>query len=498
MTDDSGFQALRFKAGELPPPSNPFHWLRLTVRQPIDRRAGVFIAALAVLFDWSMRATPASLAWFILVIAVCFGLGVSGRVRNRNALVLLGAVPLFAVWLVVRKSPWLIPLDIFAIVLLLAAAASYARGGSVLALSVPEAVRRAVALSVHFIAAPWFLKRTAGVPVGVRMGKAKPVIRGVALVLPVLFILALLLGSADSVFASIFQVDVDITSLFVHGLLIIVGAWLAAGLFRTTSADEPEPGKVSVRRLGCVEGFTALIAVVILYGVFTVTQVVVWLGGAQEILSNNGLSYAEHARNGFFQLLAVGGITLALLMTMRATVKVETPAQHRWWKSAALMAIVLTVAIVGVALHRLSLYENAYGLTMLRLFSAAFAIWIGLTFVSLRVSFVRGASSGWFVASAAGLGLAILFVLNVVNPEALVVNRNADRLTTSRVPFDTYYASGLSEDSVPALGRVRPRLDDDPALFREHCGDPQQDHGFAGFNLAEQRAIDVIDEICGK
>ena len=41
--------------------------------------------------------------------------------------------------------------------------------------------------------------------------------------------------------------------------------------------------------------------------------------------------------------------------------------------------------IVGSALYRLHLYEQAFGLTMLRLFSVLAAVWIGVVFVLLAV-----------------------------------------------------------------------------------------------------------------
>jgi len=61
---------------------------------------------------------------------------------------------------------------------------------------------------------------------------------------------------------------------------------------------------------------------------------------------------------------------------------------------------------VVVALRRLWLYEQAFGLTMLRLYSSLFAAWIAAAFVllGLLVAGVGGRRS-WFVPTTVGLGL---------------------------------------------------------------------------------------------
>lgn len=61
-------------------------------------------------------------------------------------------------------------------------------------------------------------------------------------------------------------------------------------------------------------------------------------------------------------------------------------AMREWgvcvWLFTALVeiAVLLTIGIVVVAHQRLSLYETAYGFTMLRLYSQIFAIWIAIVF----------------------------------------------------------------------------------------------------------------------
>ena len=121
-------------------------------------------------------------------------------------------------------------------------------------------------------------------------------------------------------------------------------------------------------------------------------------------------------------------------------------------------AVALTLVIVGVALARLGLYEDAFGLTMLRLYSKVFAVWIGVVFVLLAVDLAGvGRGRAWLPSAAVAAGLVALLALNVVNPEAVVVRHNVDFAErTGR--FDPVYLTDLSDDAVPALVDALPRL----------------------------------------
>src|SRR5438477_12315240 len=117
------------------------------------------------------------------------------------------------------------------------------------------------------------------------------------------------------------------------------------------------------------------------------------------------------------------------------------------------------MAIVVVAHQRLSLYETAYGFTMLRLYSHIFAFWIAIVFALFAVLTLRAEVEGrWFPGAAVVAGLALLFALNIVNAEALVVRFNASQTSASHL-LDPDYLAGLSDDAVPDLFKALPRID---------------------------------------
>jgi hypothetical protein len=442
------------------PPSDaelllPRGWPDVTRPAPPDRKVLAAVAVAAVGTDLAVRSGVQGLAGALLVLAVAAGLLASGRVTNRRAWPLLLAAPLFGLGLVSRAAEWLVFLDIVAAAGLLALGASFGRDGDPTDQSIPGLLGRAVHVAIHgVLAVPFLLARPAATHAG-SAGTTVAVVRGLLLGAPVLLVLGLLLGSADPVFASFFHVPTDAGDVVVHAILLAIGATGAAMLHRTTSSVPYDLDLTGRRLLGTVEAATVLSALVAVFATFAASQVVALVGGADYVRRTAGLSYAEYARSGFFQLLAAAAITLGVLLVLRAAVR---QPDHRALVGLSEAAVVLTLVLVAGAVRRLGLYEQAYGLTLLRLWSVLFALWIGGVFVLLGFA-VAGVGKGraWFVPAALALGLAGLLVLDVANPEALIARRNLTRFAgTER--FDADALGELSDDAVPAIVAELDRL----------------------------------------
>ena len=207
-------------------------------------------------------------------------------------------------------------------------------------------------------------------------------------------------------------------------VLIGLGAWGMAGLLRVAAATPPASVPQRFPLLGTLEATIVLGSVVVLFAGFAVTQVVALAGGGRHVVETAGLTYAEYARSGFFQLVAVAAIALAVLLTIDSFTGSPSDRSRRRLVLLSEVVIALTLVVVVSALRRLDLYENAYGLTMLRLYAAVFVGWIGVSLVLLGAWVAKGGDRGWFPAAAVAAGLVAVLALNVVNPEAVVVRRN--------------------------------------------------------------------------
>jgi hypothetical protein len=472
---------------------------RLAVRRPADGAVLAAVAVAAVVTDVAVRSGPDGLAGALLVGLVAGGLLLSGRVANPQARALAAGAVLFGLCLAARTSPWLLPLDILAVGGLLVLAASFASGGSVLDLTVPAAVTRALHAVAHGLTAPAFLVAGRGGRITSR--RAAAAARGVVLALPVLVVLGLLLASADAVFAGFFN-GWNVLTPIEHGILLVVGAWGMTGLLRLASASPaPVLGRIGYR-LGRTEATIVLGSVVALFAAFAVAQVIAASEGGRHVIETAGLTYAEYARTGFFQLLAVAAITLAVLLGLRAATDLSEAADRVRFQVLAGAAVALTLVIVGVALARLGLYEDAFGLTMLRLYAKVLAVWIGVAFVLLAVDLAGvGRDRAWLPSAAVAAGLVALLALNVANPEAMVVRHNVDFAErTGR--FDPVYLTDLSDDAVPALVDALPRLGPEArqVVLARVC----DEMGSAGratrpwwsYNTARDAAVEARNPVC--
>ena len=473
--------------------------LALTVVEPADRRALVAVAAVAVAFDLVASRGP-GLSATVLVVVLTAGLVGSGRLVNRPAVAVALGAPVFGLFLLLRLSPPLVMLNVLAAGGLLALAASLARGGDPLDLTVPDLARRALVALGHGCVAPAFLLGSGGGwPERPGEGGGWPAVaRGALLAAPVIVVIGLLLGAADPVFASWFDVDAG-ADLVRHGFFALVGTWAGGGLLRMASSSPPGALPPPARRLGFVESLTVLSSLVALYTAFAASQVVAARGGARRVLETAGLSYADYARSGFFQLLAAATVTLGVVLAVRACADLSSPARRRRFVVLAEVAIALTLVIVAVAVHRLRLYEDAYGLTLARFFAFAFALWVGQVFALLALS-LAGVHQRrrWLVPAALAAGLVTLVALNVADPETLVVERNvANYERTGRL--DVGHLAALSDDAVPAMVAALPRLDPAtrPLVHRAVCaGAPSNGRDWLNVSASAIRAADARARVC--
>jgi hypothetical protein len=330
-----------------------------------------------------------------------------------------------------------------------------------------------------------------------RRGQCTAIVRGLGLAVPVVAILALLLASADAVFASLLDLDVSVWAIPTHLVVVALGMWVAAGFLVHASRHRTVPATGPPFTLGTVEGVVLLGGLIVVYALFAAAQLLVALQGDDYVVETTGLTYAEYARSGFFQLLWAAGLTLVVLLGLRATVVAPSPKGRRLVGALSLVAVLLTIVVVHTAIVRLGLYEDAFGLTMLRLYSGIFAWWVGgvLLMAGLAITGL-GNGRGWLPGAVLCSALVVLLLVNVMDPEEVVVSRNAQHAADGAA-FDLGYALTLSDDAVPALVASLPELDPfvSRAALRELC-DRETGAEPVSWNRSSRAAAETLAEAC--
>src|SRR3989441_10231550 len=227
-------------------------------------------------------------------------------------------------------------------------------------------------------------------------------------------------------------------------------------MLRAAASGSPTDGE-SKLSLGIIPVATALGLVDLLFLVFVVIQLRYLFGGAELIAAATGLTYAEYARRGFFELVTASGLVLPLLAGADWAVRNESREHQRTFRQLAIVLLLLLAVVMASALARMRLYVGAFGLSEIRLYSTAFMIYFAGAFAWFTLTTLRGQRRR-FAFGALVQGFAVLGALHLVNPDAFIVRTNLARPGSER-PFAGWNAASLSADAVPVLFEALPLLD---------------------------------------
>lgn len=417
-------------------------------------------AAVAGLGTWVMYAALPGLNWVIWTTAATAGL----LLFSRSAKVASGPVVVTAVLAAIiaggaamTADPFMHALICLAVILLLALQMLLATDGwwtriaPLFTLAAPvvafgcaviESARRALE-ALHIV----------------RSHRARSVVQGLAITAPVLLVFALLLSSADPVFAqwrAAFEhllsswAFLPRTVFFLALLTIVLGAYgfAAKGDDAPTIAALAPPGDRGGRWLGATERLILLGGVALLLWVFLLVQLS-YLFGNLPIVAGSGVTFAEYAQRGFAELTVVASASvLLILFAERFGRRGEREALLR---AVTIALIVAVLCLLGSAFYRVSLYEEAYGFTTSRLYAQIYMIVVAISLVALAIE-VRGEIQPQRVFRRAASAAAIAFITLIYwNHGAWIANRNIDRFATTGKLDTVYLTRDLSPDAVPAI-----------------------------------------------
>ncbi|MCC6897036.1 MAG: DUF4173 domain-containing protein [Anaerolineae bacterium] len=341
-----------------------------------------------------------------------------------------------------------------------------------------------------------------------RGGVLAAVVRGGVFALPVVLVFAVLLGSADAVFASYvnqafdgvrralgieFLGDTMTRTLMIAGFGIAVTGSLGYGLRlqaapvlavvppvrqpdedsvdETVIVDDKPKAKPGFK-LSMVESSIIMGSVVALFAAFVVVQFAYFFGGERTLEMSN-LSYAQYARRGFFELVAVSVMTLGLSLILDHVSVRQSKRENTGFRVLALLIVGLTSIMLVSASQRMWLYEEAFGFTQLRVYTHVFMLWLGVLFGFFVLAVFRLRMNIFSL----GVVLAIigyLVTLNVMNVDRYIAERNIARYHDGQ-ELDIAFLNILSPDA------VEPIL----ALWQE-SGEGTEVHTWSGQWLAKQ------------
>lgn len=343
--------------------------------------------------------------------------------------------------------------------------------------------------------------------------KILPAALGILLAVTALCIILPLLFSADAIFAKGFSDSIgsifsfSAPALILRSLTLII-MWPAFfgvlwGLARTVKPNQAVTSTAThfarAFRLPAVTTLILLGTLILVYIAFIWVQAVYLFGGRASALAAG--SYSEYARSGFFQLVTVAAINLAVALVAAYSAhsrrEVEgglapSPVPAILMRGGVILLLVQTGVILVSAFKRMNLYVEVYGLSLLRILT-----YLGMAFIAVCLlivclyTFYRNINvfGGTFVA-----GIVLWAGFNLINPEMRIASYNVEHYLSGDIKeMDVNYFYNLSPGVAPIVEDLRSKVvsreaDDVLEYYRDEVKDaPWQAWSLAFLEVGEKK-----------
>lgn len=306
------------------------------------------------------------------------------------------------------------------------------------------------------------------------------VLIGAAIALPLLVIITVLLCRADLVFAAVIKklfADINFFTISAIVLLFFFALFSAycgiKYLCKRNISDEnyksPEfPAAIAIT-------ISAVISVV--YVFFCVIQIVYLFGRSAGLPS--GYTYAQYAREGFFQLLFVCIFNVILVLLGNGLFK-----KNKLLNVFLILITMCTYIMVASSAYRMELYVGEYGLTTTR-FCVFWALGVIALFMLGVILSICSSRFGLFKYGIVVIGVFYV-ALAFAKPDYWVARYN----TTQMKETDYEYLVALSTDASPALAADADFIDNDAlvSMYARKLAVETND-SLRQYNLSHARAV---------
>lgn len=281
----------------------------------------------------------------------------------------------------------------------------------------------------------------------------KKVVISLLAVFSIVGIVIILLSSADSVFANIFSgmrniftnMDIVNTMSLIIRLAIIVVTFFIFLNFILHIKKEYVNEKNIIKNNDNKYTFAIkllLFTLNIVYLVFCSIQVESLFS---KVNINGEFDYANYAKTGFFQLMFVSFINLAIILISNQ----YNENREKSIKVLNIFLVIFTVIIDISSMYRMYMYETEFGLTYLRTFSYIVILTEIVTFIPI-VKYILDKKFD-FIKWIFIICICIYCIVNYLNIEKVIINRNINKnINTTSIDYE-YISNIASEDSYSIL-----------------------------------------------
>lgn len=274
--------------------------------------------------------------------------------------------------------------------------------------------------------------------------EVKYIITGIIITIPFLIIVLPLLISSDLILESMtmdFFDSLQLSSELIFRVIFILvfcSYWYGQFSFNQKELVQKDVVIKTRAKQSIFVTYTFLTIINLIYGLYVFIQVKYLFLSSGNL--PEGITYADYAREGFFQLVVITLINLGLIIL------VELFNHTGLFKQRLLESFTLisTIVMAISAFYRMSLYEQSYGYTTLRLLVFLFLIFL-IIFMTLLTFYIITYRKVLLTALSIFTVFAYISV-SWMNLDSYVANANIERFEETN-EIDSYYLDSLSLDA---------------------------------------------------
>ncbi len=298
-----------------------------------------------------------------------------------------------------------------------------------------------------------------------KKGTLGKVLIGLVCAIPVLIVVIPLLISSDYAFHgmmnSIFSNTVSTIFKTIFGLhlaLFVIAYGFSLKWNRTKKLTDSK-----FKGIENVYIISFLSTVSVSYLLYLFSQLAYFFSAFKGFLPDGEITYAQYARKGFFEMSAVAVINLCLVfLSLLLSKKVKSKVCHGI-KILSTFISVFTLIIIATAISKMVLYIDTYGMTVLRITTSAFMLFLAIVFIGaiLRIYIIRIN----IIKTALITACCIILTLGITNVNAVCAKFNYEAYKTQKLEtIDIEALYDLGDEGIPYIVRLGGSKDKDVAL----------------------------------
>ncbi len=284
-------------------------------------------------------------------------------------------------------------------------------------------------------------------------------------------VIVLILLSYDEGFGQLIDkiFSFDMEEIFSHIGSLILAIPIGMYIFGLYASSTEKLVSKAITAEGCKKGFekakimpqltalTAVLPIVFLYVVYFISQWKYYVSGFTGILPED-FSYAEYARNGFFELCAVSVINLIIIITVVMFMRRGGKRTCPMLKIITTVFCISTLILIATAIAKLVMYIDCYGLTQKRVYAMWLMVVIAIVYIIVALG--QYISRIKTVSTSLAVCIMLFAALALCNVNSIIAEYNVDRYIEGTLDtVDISAMDDLGDSAIPALVRLAEEFD---------------------------------------